>query len=187
MRAALYLAALLLIAAAPAPPSPAPPTKAEVAKGLFGGREPEPGDEEEAGGATEPPSVSPSASPSAASTGAYDTRVRQSYAAAESFRGRLDGAWTLSARGGDLMRFQLTDKGDGRVEGAWRDLRRPGALDASGFVDDVTLAGPKLDLKFKPQGQSDIHIDLQAAADGGWAGKLWRADEVFDVVLRRAP
>ena len=188
MRPAIPLLALILLAAgsARAQPQP-PPSSPDAIKGLFGTREPEPGDEEEAAGLTEPAPASPTAPAAAPSSEAYSARVRQSYAAAEAFRGRLDGAWTLSGGGGDLLRFQLTDKGDGRVEGAWRDLKRTGALEASGFVDEVTLAWPKLNMRFKASATPEIRIGLQATADGRWTGKLWRGDEVFDVVLRKTP
>lgn len=188
MRPALPLLALMLVAAAPAraqQPAAPPVAPRETVKGLFGGAEP--GDDEEAEGRTEPAPASPTAPPAAPSAEAYSARVRQSYAAAGAFRGRLDGAWTLSGRSGDLLRFQLTDKGDGRVEGAWRDLKRAGALDASGFVDQISLAGAHLDVDFKTSGGPDVRISLQAATDGRWSGRLTRGAEAVDVVLRRAP
>ena len=74
--------------------------------------------------------------PPTAADAAYDGRLRSSMASAQAYQGPMDGGWTLLAGGRELYVFQLTDRA-GVVDGAWRDLRRPGALDASGFFDQV--------------------------------------------------
>jgi hypothetical protein len=106
-----------------------------------------------------------------APTTAYDSRVKQSFAAAESFQGPLDGGWTLSAGAeGPLYAIRFVDKA-GRVEAAWRDLRRQGALGSSGFVEQVARDGGRLVLRFSPSdGVQDV-ATLNAAA-GGWTGEL---------------
>eukprot|EP01035_Chromulina_nebulosa_P006319 gene6319-8535_t len=71
-----------------------------------------------------------------ASDTAYDSRLRSSMASARAFQGPMDGSWALFAGPRELYRLQLADQ-NGVVEGAWRDPRRPGALEASGYVDQV--------------------------------------------------
>lgn len=115
------------------------------------------------------PPKTPGAPP--ASTDAYDARVRQSFAAAESFQGPLDGGWTLSGPHGALFAIEFSD-GEGRLEAAWRDLRRPGALNASGFLEAAERAGGRLFLRFSPApGIIDTAV-LAAGAGGHWSGEL---------------
>jgi hypothetical protein len=186
MRARLLAVALIALAApcARAQPAPAPPLS-ELQKGLFGEREPEPGDEAAAAGQAEPdaPEAPPAPSPS---TEGYDTRVRQSFAAAESFQGPLDGGWTLSARReGPLYAIRFSDN-HGRLEAAWRDLRRSkGALDSSGFVQGVERDGGRLTLRFSPaDGVRDV-ATLAAQADGRWTGELDENGRKRAVTLRK--
>lgn len=90
----------------------------------------------------------------------YDARVLSSAKSAESFQGPLDGGWVLSAAGrGDLYAFQLTDKRD-HVEGAWRDLRRPGDPAASGFLDAVQRSPAGVTLRFTPAAQAPVTVAL---------------------------
>jgi hypothetical protein len=169
MRAAL-LGLALLAAAGAVRAQPAPPPAA-LQNGLFGEREPEPGDEDVAAGRVEPEATP--AAPPPPSTAAYDARVRQSFAAAESLQGPLDGGWTMSAEdGGPLFEIRFADA-HGRLEAAWRDLRRPpGALDASGVVEQAQRDGDRLTLRFAPlAGVRDTAV-LRAAAGGTWTGEL---------------
>src|SRR6185312_2330982 len=80
---------------------------------------------------------------------AYENRIRSSFASAEGFQGPLDGGWTMSAGGQDLYALQIVDRRD-RLEGVWRDVRRKGALNASGLVDDMQRQGGDLILRFTP-------------------------------------
>jgi hypothetical protein len=176
VRAPILSFALLALtaSAARAQPVPAPPPDA-LQKGLFGEREPEPGDEAVAAGQAEP--ANPEAPPPAStapqpSTEAYDARVRQSFAAAESFHGPLDGGWTLSAHGeGQLYAIRFSDN-HGKLEAAWRDLRRKGALDASGFVEQADRRGAQLTLRFSPAAGVQDFATLTATANGAWTGEL---------------
>ena len=116
---------------------------------------------------------------------AYDSRLRASFASAEQFQGPLDGGWTLEAgRGGALYALQLVDRRD-RLEGVWRDLTRPGALGASGLVDDIQRSGSDLTLRFTVRDTLQSVVTLHDGGDGRWSGRLTRGDEVFDVALRR--
>jgi hypothetical protein len=112
---------------------------------------------------------------------AYDTRLKSSFASAQGFQGPLDGGWTLAARGAeDLYALQLVDRPD-RLEGVWRDLRRKGALTASGLVDDIQRTGTDLTLRFA----SGVSASLHGTYDGAWAGELTEGGRTRAVVLRR--
>ncbi|MGA0605788.1 hypothetical protein ACO2Q0_07285 [Phenylobacterium sp. VNQ135] len=111
---------------------------------------------------------------------AYDSRLKASLISAQSFQGPLDGGWRLAAAGSGLYDFQFVDRNNGVVEGAWRDLSRPGALDGSGFVDAVERDGAALRLRF---GAGKV-ATLTPAAGGGWAGEL---DGRAVTLARRAP
>ena len=90
----------------------------------------------------------------------YDARILSSAKSAESFQGPLDGGWVLgAARGGDLYRFQLSDA-HGRLEGAWRDLRRPGDPAASGFLDAAQRTPAGVTLRFAPPGEPPVTVAL---------------------------
>ena len=116
---------------------------------------------------------------------AYDSRLKSSYASAQGFQGPLDGGWTLAAKGAeDLYALQLVDRAD-RLEGAWRDLRRKGALGASGLVDDIQRMGTDLTLRFAAGGAAFVTATLHGAYDGSWTGELTEAGRTRAVVLRR--
>lgn len=123
--------------------------------------------------------------PPLADAGSYDARVRQSFAAAEAFQGPLDGGWTLSAGETPLFAIQVSER-DGRLEAAWRDLRRPGAVAASGFVDALDRAAGKLTLRFaSAPGVQDI-ATLSAQRGGTWSGDLEENGRRLAVTLARA-
>lgn len=110
---------------------------------------------------------------------AYDSRLRASMASAQGFQGPMDGGWTLFAGDRELYVLQLIDR-NGAVEGAWRDLRRPGALNASGFIDATERAGDDLTIRFAGGAVAVLH-----GADGRWSGDLTEAGEKRAVTLRR--
>jgi hypothetical protein len=110
---------------------------------------------------------------------AYDSRIRASMAAAQGFQGPMDGGWTLSAGSRELYVFQLVDR-DGLVEGAWRDPRRAGATNASGFIDAIERSGADVTFRF-----AGVAATLHPSGDGRWAGKLEAAGKMESVSLRR--
>jgi hypothetical protein len=92
---------------------------------------------------------------------AYDARLRASAEAAEEFQGPLDGSWILSLKGqGDRYAFELTDTGTA-LEGAWRDLRRPGDPAASGLIDQLKRTPTSLDIRFTPTGEAPVEVELR--------------------------
>lgn len=111
---------------------------------------------------------------------AYDSRLRSSMASAQAFQGPMAGGWTLAADGRDLYALQLNDK-DGVIDGAWRDLRRTGALDGSGFIDAVERTDTGLVVRI---GERVMTLRPDA---GGWAGDLTEDGRRQSVRLRRRP
>ena len=110
--------------------------------------------------------------PGTPSASGYDARVMQSFEAAERFQGPLDGGWTLSAQeGGPLFEVRFVDH-HGKLEAAWRDLRRPAALNASGVVDEVARDGGRLTFSFSSTTGVTDRASLSAAGGGTWAGEL---------------
>lgn len=110
---------------------------------------------------------------------AYDNRIRASMASAQGFQGPMEGRWSLLAGERELYVLQLIDR-NGAVEGAWRDPRRAGALNASGFVDQAEHAGDDLTLRFASGAVAVLH-----AADGRWSGELSEGGATQSVSLRR--
>lgn len=125
----------------------------------------------------------PETAPSAADL-AYEARLRASSASAQGFRGPLEGGWTLVAGALELYAFQLADRGEAGLEGAWRDLARRGALEGSGFIEQVERIGDQVTFRF------DGGRRLARLRDGGggsWTGDLEEAGVVRRVSLRRRP
>ncbi len=160
--------------AASAPEGPAPETAAALQA-----------DESELSGPVvehvDPTAPVPLVAPSPQLAGlAYDSRLRASLIAAQSFQGPLDGGWRLQAADGALYDFQLVDRNNGVVEGAWRDLRRPGAPGASGFVDAIERQGSGVRLIF----DGGRTAELAPGRGQVWTGAL---DGQAVVLARRGP
>ena len=110
---------------------------------------------------------------------AYDDRLRSAMASATAFQGPMEGAWTLASGTRELFLLQLADR-NGVVEGAWRDPRRPGALEGSGFIEQVERSATALTFWIKDQ-----VIALNIDADGRFSGELKGAGRTEAVTLRR--
>lgn len=117
----------------------------------------------------------------------YEERLRASYNSAQGLQGPLDGGWALlTLAGQDLYALRFVDRGSGPLEGAWRDSRRPGALDGFGFLDGVDRRGGEVTLRFSPrQGAPPTLITLSATPDGHWSGDLLEYGVPRSVVMRR--
>jgi hypothetical protein len=116
---------------------------------------------------------------------AYDARIRSSFASAESFQGPLEGGWTLSSTDQALYALQIVDRRD-RLEGVWRDLRRRGAIDGSGLVEDMQRQGGGLILRFTPQPGAETSVaTLHDSGGGVWSGELAEGGRRRSVTLRR--
>lgn len=124
-----------------------------------------------------PPAPAPAAPPEVDQ--AFDARVRTSQVSAERFQGALDGGWTLSGASGDFYVLELVDRG-GALEGAWRDPRRPGALNASGFVDQLERTPHGVILRF-----AAVVASLRANVQGQLSGEIIEDGRSTAVSLRR--
>jgi hypothetical protein len=93
-----------------------------------------------------------------AQAGVGETQIRANYQMAEATRGALDGRWRLAQADGQVIYiFQFSDSGGApdprattpmspQVEGAWQDLRRPDALNATGMFETVRRDGATLSI-----------------------------------------
>ena len=104
----------------------------------------------------------------------YESRLRSSFAAAQGMQGPLDGAWTLRGRNGQpVYSLLLVDKGTGGLEGAWRDPRRSGGRDSSGFLTSIRKVGTQLTASFSPRpGAGVVTLTLTPTSPGEWSGEL---------------
>jgi len=118
---------------------------------------------------------------------AWEQRLHNAYANAEARQGSLDGRWKISGQDGDeLFVLVLSDPEAGNLVGAWRDLRRGGGADGSGYLSIVERTADGLYVRFIELGQSvDTVVQLRATADGGWGGELTEAGQVRSVVMAR--
>ncbi len=116
----------------------------------------------------------------------YEARLMASFNSAQGMQGPLDGAWSLSGAEGALYELQMVDTGSGGLEGAWRDPRRRGAVDASGFIDSISRVGGQMTLRITPRfGAEPTLILLSAAPDGTWTGELNERGQHRAVTLKR--
>ncbi|MDP2215267.1 MAG: hypothetical protein Q8J81_15590, partial [Phenylobacterium sp.] len=117
----------------------------------------------------------------------YEERLRASYNSAQGLQGPLDGGWSLETIAGqDLYALRFVDRGSGPLEGAWRDARRPGALDGYGFLDSIDRSGGRVTLRFTPRrGAPPAVITLTAAPSGQWSGEMIEDGAPRSVVMRR--
>ncbi|MFA7648556.1 MAG: hypothetical protein WCY15_16430 [Phenylobacterium sp.] len=117
---------------------------------------------------------------------AYEARLRSSFLSAQGLKGPLEGGWTLRDAGGkQLYDLQLVDSASGVVDGAWRDLRRAGASDASGLIVGASRTGARFDLRFYSAATGSVTAALTATADGRWAGELMEQGRERAVYLQR--
>jgi hypothetical protein len=117
----------------------------------------------------------------------YEARIRGSFASAQGMQGALDGHWVVrSTQGGELYDLQLVDKNNGILEGAWRDPRRRGAADASGFVDDIQRNGGQITARFQIRASGDrATLTLTMEATGDWSGDLTEQGDRRGVTMKR--
>ena len=105
----------------------------------------------------------------------YELRVKGSIAAAQSLQGPLDGGWRIAGPDGtQLYALQIVDKagGYGELEGAWRDVRRAGAVGSTGLIDDLRRDGGDVVLRFSPRGGQSSMLTLRPAGATAWSGQL---------------
>jgi hypothetical protein len=175
MSAALILFALRLAVAAPDDPEGedgAPPPAAAPAQ---------PQNPSSSAPSSAPSTPSPPSSSGGASTftvpsrmGADTLSIGDAYIAAQTRQGALDGTWRIDEVGGDFLYvLQISDAGSGAdLEGAWRDPRRKGATDSSGFLSSIRRTDDGgLEIRFSA-GLFPERLVLKPAPGGGWTGDL---------------
>jgi hypothetical protein len=119
---------------------------------------------------------------------AYDLRIKGSILAAQGLQGPLDGNWSLTgADGAALYALQIVDPagGYGGLEGAWRDVRRPGAVGSTGLIDSVDRSTGELAARFSPRPGQLTTVTLRPRGDGGWSGSLNENGVDVPVTVRR--
>jgi hypothetical protein len=106
---------------------------------------------------------------------AYDLRIKGSIVAAQGLQGPMDGNWTISGPDSvPLYALQIVDPvgGYGALEGAWRDVRRPGAVGSTGLIDFVDRSTGELAARFSPRPGQLATVTLRPRGDGAWVGSL---------------
>ena len=147
-----------------APQAPAAPHKPTIL--------PIPAPEPPSGAVLDPTDPRKSALPMAE---AYDLRVKGSILAAQGLQGPLDGGWSIEGPdGATLYALQIVDKVGGYdgLEGAWRDVRRGGAVGSTGLIDFVDRSSGGFLARFAPRAGQLATLDLTPRGDGSWSGKL---------------
>lgn len=118
----------------------------------------------------------------------YEMRVKGSIAAAQNLQGPLDGGWRIVGQdGGQLYALQLVDKagGYGELEGAWRDVRRSGAVGSTGLIEDLRREGSDVVVRFSPRGGQSSVLTLRPAGYARWAGELVEDGQARAVVAEQ--
>jgi len=119
---------------------------------------------------------------------AYDLRIKGSIVAAQGLQGPLDGGWAIEGPDGKrLYALQIVDKVGGYegLEGAWRDVRRVGAVGSTGLIDFVDRSYNGFQARFSPRAGQLATLDLTPSGDGTWTGKLNENGVQTPVVARR--
>ncbi len=111
---------------------------------------------------------------------AYDARVRSAMASAQALRGPLEGGWVLSAGGKDLYALELMDR-NGTVDGAWRDLSRVAALNASGFIAPTERIEGRLSLTINAH-----RVGLMLTPNGTWIVEISGENATQRGIIRRS-
>lgn len=118
----------------------------------------------------------------------YELRVKGSVAAAQNLQGPLDGGWRVTgADGVELYALQIVDKAGGasELEGAWRDVRRPGSVGSTGLIDDLRQDGEQITARFSPRGGESAVLTLRPAGYEVWAGQLYENGSSVSVQAER--
>lgn len=202
MRALVLLLALLggpvLAQEAPMVPAPAAaPAAADPLGDLITQSGPQTTDEEETAPPAPPPQAAapaPTPAPSGAAIPvdqAYELRIKGSIAAAQGLQGPLDGGWTVAGPDGTaLYGLQIVDPAGGErpLEGAWRDMRRPGAVGSTGLVETLERTDGGVVARFSPRPDHAVVLTLTPEDEIRWRGDLVEgAARTRVVATREAP
>jgi hypothetical protein len=120
----------------------------------------------------------------------YELRIKASVAAAQGLQGPLDGGWTVrDPEGLALYTLQLVDpaSGNGPVEGAWRDVRRPGSVGSTGLIDAVERSGEAVVVRFSPLAGQSAVLTVNPVDEMRWSGALVENGVSRAVVAEQQP
>lgn len=117
---------------------------------------------------------------------AYETRVLGVFHSAQGRQGPLDGRWRVEAGARPLYTLQLSDPGagEGRIEGAWRNLSAPGPS-SSGFVEQVTRENGLVVVNFIDVADRRTELRLTPTSTGGWTGEAISGQDRASVTMVR--
>lgn len=118
----------------------------------------------------------------------FERGVADNLRRASALAGPLEGRWRVDADDGTpLLALVLFHTGEGgvEVEGAWRDLSRPGRLGASGPIASAERdAAGALTLRYTPAGASTAAVlSLELAGPRRWTGVLASPGEAARPVI----
>ena len=119
-----------------------------------------------------------------------DSSIWSAFNAKQSESGPMEGTWVVtSAEGRKLVSFELrADAPDRHLEGAWRSLTNDVGLTRSGFISDLFLDGPALEIDYaRSKTATPTVLELRKGTDGAWHGVLLdAAGHRTDVVMSQA-
>ena len=119
-----------------------------------------------------------------------DSNIWSAFAARQSESGPMEGTWVVvSADGKKLVSLELrVDAASQKLEGAWRSLTNDVGLTRSGFLSDLFLDGPALEINYARSKTATPNVlELRKGTDGAWHGVLLdAAGHKTDVVMSQA-
>ncbi len=101
--------------------------------------------------------------------------IWSAFTAKQSESGPMEGTWVVtSADGRKLVSFELRAYApDRHLEGAWRSLANDVGLTRSGFISDLFLDGPALEIDYaRSKTATPTVLELRKTEDGQWHGVL---------------
>ncbi len=104
-----------------------------------------------------------------------DSNIWSAFNARQNESGPMEGTWVVASDDGHkLVSLELrVDATSQRLEGAWRSLTNDVGLTRSGFVSDLFLDGPALEVNYSTgRTHTPNVLELRKGADGDWHGVL---------------
>jgi hypothetical protein len=103
------------------------------------------------------------------------SNIWSAFNARQSESGPMEGTWVVvSDDGRKLVSLELrVDATSQKLEGAWRSLTNDVGLTRSGFVSDLFLDGPALEVNYSTgRTHTPNVLELRKGTDGDWHGVL---------------
>jgi len=110
----------------------------------------------------------------------YDSGLLSAYRSKENQIGNMEGSWVVAAANGrKLVGLELRSENavSGRIEGAWRSLLAGFGMNHSGFVSDINMTGPDMEVTYYAGGaRSPTILHLTRGGDAQWRGYMLEPD-----------